>query len=230
MVLGSAALQSMAWRPCMCAGDPAWCSRPPQEPTNTQLWPPASALLASLSRCHLQSSYLPVDWDKVRQSCTANPLAGAGADGGGVPTRRPKVVLVTGSAGFVGMHTAMQLRKRGDGESGQVWVHAGWVCNGGPDPGCSLSYFRHPWGHPLGVAMCCSWARVRWCGRSGIRRGAQPVELFSGPQTRQLLCFPALSSSVVLGIDNFIDYYPVSLKRARQLNAESAGVYTGGRA
>lgn len=37
---------------------------------------------------------------------------------------------------------------------------------------------------------------------------------------------PVACVAGVLGIDNFNDYYPVSLKRARQLNAESAGVYT----
>lgn len=30
----------------------------------------------------------------------------------------------------------------------------------------------------------------------------------------------------VLGIDNFNDYYPVSLKRARQVHAKMNGVYT----
>lgn len=55
------------------------------------------------------------------------------------------MVLVTGAAGFVGMHAAVRLRARGDG---------------------------------------------------------------------------------VLGLDNFNDYYPVSLKRARQLHAEAGGVYT----
>lgn len=30
----------------------------------------------------------------------------------------------------------------------------------------------------------------------------------------------------VVGLDNFNDYYPVSIKRARQANAETAGVYT----
>lgn len=59
----------------------------------------------------------------MRQSCTPNPLAAA-QDG-----LRPKVVLVTGSAGFVGMHTAMQLRKRGDGECG-FWGRQGLLLLG----------------------------------------------------------------------------------------------------
>lgn len=77
-----------------------------------------------------------VNWARVQVSCTPR-YTGA--------SRSAKVVLVTGAGGFVGMHAAMQLRKRGDG---------------------------------------------------------------------------------VVGLDNFNDYYPVSLKRSRQVQAEAAGVYT----
>lgn len=34
------------------------------------------------------------------------------------------------------------------------------------------------------------------------------------------------SATGVVGLDNFNDYYPVSLKRARQLHAEAGGVHT----
>lgn len=161
-----------------------------------------------------QSSFLPVDWDKVRQSCTANPLAGAGDESSGSSSssgaRRPKVVLVTGSAGFVGMHTAMELRKRGDG-----------ACSGGL-----------LWGswRALGGERRCAGS-----SRRGVSWGQRPVATGSGRRIAELaIGYPNDSalmphaSTGVLGIDNFNDYYPVALKRARQINAESSGVYTGG--
>eukprot|EP00887_Chlorella_sp_A99_P000770 scaffold5.g770.t1 len=88
---------------------------------------------------------ISVDWHAVRESCApGRPLriANASADADGTA---PRLVLVTGAAGFIGMHTAIKLRARGDG---------------------------------------------------------------------------------VVGLDNFNDYYPVSLKRARQVHAAARGVYT----
>lgn len=40
------------------------------------------------------------------------------------------------------------------------------------------------------------------------------------------LCLHTWCPAGVVGLDNFNDYYPVSIKRARQANAETAGVYT----
>ena len=98
------------------------------------------------ARMPVQSTNMPLDWDKVRQSCTANPLT-ASQDG-----RQPKVVLVTGAAGFVGMHTAMQLRKRGDGEWHGSFPVSGWQA----------------------VWMRCGAAF--WCGRLQCK-GLEPVGL-----------------------------------------------------
>jgi hypothetical protein len=53
-----------------------------------------------------RSAYAPVDWARVAESCA--PRGGNATRGGG------RVVFVTGAAGFIGMHTCVALRRRGD--------------------------------------------------------------------------------------------------------------------
>ena len=64
----------------------------------------------------LQGTTMPLDWHAVLESCTPWQQAGGAsapaANGASIPYKR---VLVTGSAGFIGMHTAIKLRQRGDG-------------------------------------------------------------------------------------------------------------------
>lgn len=90
--------------------------------------------VTAMGTSHSSAHYHRTDWSAAAHSCS--PLLSI------LGGKRPKQVLVTGSAGFIGMHVAIELRKKGYG---------------------------------------------------------------------------------VIGIDNFNDYYPTSLKRARQAHAEAVG-------
>lgn len=166
----------------------------------------------------------------MRQSCTPNPLAAA-QDG-----RSPRVILVTGSAGFVGMHAAMQLRKRGDGEL--PCMLEGGVCR----VACvCVCVCRVVCVCVCRVACVCVRERVLGGGHGEKIQGQQAwlndlvVPLQSSLQHLLHSTHPPhstththtpFSATGVVGLDNFNDYYPVSLKRARQLHAEAGGVHT----
>jgi hypothetical protein len=99
----------------------------------------------------LQGKVLPISLKLIQESCMPHT---------GVLEGKRKVLLITGAAGFVGMHTALHARRCGYGVSGtrRQRLHI-FVMNTG-------------------------------CVHAGV-----------------------------LGLDNFNNYYPVSLKRARMLTA-----------
>ena len=139
---------------------------------------------------------MPLDVAAAKQSCAAT----------GRPEAEPMIVLATGTGGFVGSATALVLKQRGHG----VVLQRRAACT------CASHALREGAHRPhlSGPMMTSpSSAHSRRMLFREARSGGCVGVLRSVTGCAETLC----RCAGVLGLDNFNDYYPVALKRARQV-------------